>query len=124
MNNDEIRDGVKRKIVEEMAEAVKTAAKSGAWKEQAVSVDSDDAGQIARSAVEAAWQGMMGAGVPEWFSRAVSAAQIVLAQDELLGLDCVAALLDATKRADADRRPAALELLWRSMGGAALGVAM
>lgn len=124
MNNDEIRDGVKRKIVEEMAEAVKAAAKNGAWKERTVSVDSDDAGKIARSAVEAAWQGMMGAGVPEWFSRAVSAAQIVLVQDELLGLDCAAALLDATKRADADRRAAALELLWRSVNGMALGMAI
>lgn len=112
MANENIRDGVRRKMVEQMAAAVKDAAAKCLWQEPPVSMDSDDAGRLAKSAVESAYATMLGPGVPMWFSRAVNAAKRVLLEDELLGLDCVAALLASAERANADQRPAALELLW------------
>lgn len=87
------------------------SAEKGLWREPTVGMDSSDAGQIAKSAVESAWQSMMGPGVPMWFSRAADAAKRVLQADEMLGLECVAALMAAVDRAEPEHRPAALELL-------------
>lgn len=111
MANEDIRNGVKRKVVEQMAEAVKEAAAKSLWREPPVDAESADAGQIAKSAAEAAYGALMGPGVPAWFARAVDATGQVISEDELLGLDCVAALLGSTERAESDQKPAAM-LLW------------
>lgn len=115
MTNEDIRSGMKRKVAERMAEAVKVAAAKGLWREPPVDAESADAGKIAKSAVEAAYGALMGPGVPAWFARAVDAAGQVASEDELLGLDCVAALLASTERAASDQRPAAILLLWSIM---------
>lgn len=110
----QIKETMRKKLASELSSAVKAAAKTGRWETPAPQVDEDcspeDVAQMALGIAERALSEVQN-GVPSWFTRSVSVTRTVMAEDELQGLECIAALYASTINAGEMQRMAALELL-------------
>lgn len=127
-----IRETMRKRLSEELSDAVKTAAKTGRWEIPAPQVGDDctpeDVTQLAFGLAERTLSEMQD-GVPSWFTRSISATRAVMVEDELQGLECVAALYASTANASEAQRMAALERLLSVCKGTtfsatALGIAI
>lgn len=126
-----IRETMRKRLSEELSDAVKTAAKTGKWEIPTPQVSDDctaeDLTQLAFSLAERTLSETQD-GVPSWFTRSISATRAVMAEDELQGLECIAALYASTTNASDAQRMAALERLLSVCKGttfpSALGIAI
>lgn len=110
-NAETARNGMKTKFVGELAKTVIETAKSGKWSITVAELSEDSsADDIAKMALNAAFK-QFGVGrdnVPEWFNFCVIATKTVIAEDEMQGLECVAALYMATENATPEQKMTAI----------------
>ena len=106
LDQDQIIQNVNERITQDLAAAIKQAAKDGAW-EDAEEDDGVDPEKIIRRTMAT----YMGGSVPGWFLEALQATSYVLAADKMEGYGCIAALYEAASRAQTVKRMAALTKL-------------
>lgn len=106
LDQDKIIESVNRRITQDLAAAIKQAAKDGAW-EDAEEDDGVDPEKIIRRTMAT----YMGGSVPGWFLEALQATSYVLASDKMEGYGCIAALYEAASKAQTVKRMAALTKL-------------
>lgn len=106
IDQDKIIESVNRRIMQDLAAAIKQVAKDGVW-EDAEEDDGVDPEKIIRRTMAT----YMGGNVPGWFSEALQATSYVLAEDKMEGYGCIVALYDAASRANTVKRMAALTKL-------------
>lgn len=106
LDQDQIIQNVNERITQDLAAAIKQAAKDGAW-EDAEEDDGVDPEKIIRRTMAT----YMGGSVPGWFLEALQATSYVLAADKMEGYGCIAALYDAASKAQTVKRMAALTKL-------------
>lgn len=87
------------KLAEDLTKTVKEVAKSGEWELTTETEESEPEKIVRRMFANYA-----NGNVPEWFASAVSATSYVLSVDKAKGVECVAALYEATGRAPAELR--------------------
>lgn len=105
-DQDQIIKNVNERITQDLAAAIKQAAKDGAW-EDAEEDDGVDPEKIIRRTMAT----YMGGSVPGWFLEALQATSYVLAADKMEGYGCIAALYEAASKAQTVKRMAALTKL-------------
>lgn len=105
---EQIIKNVNERITQDLAAAIKQVAKNGAW-EEAEEDDGVDPEKIIRRTM-ATYMGM-GGSVPGWFTEALQATSYVLAANKMEGYGCIAALYEATSKANTAKRMAALTKL-------------
>lgn len=106
IDQDKIIESVNRRIMQDLAAAIKQVAKDGVW-EDAEEDDGVDPEKIIRRTMAT----YMGGNVPGWFSEALQATSYVLAEDKMERYGCIVALYDAASRANTVKRMAALTKL-------------
>lgn len=106
LNQEQIIQNVNERITQDLAAAIKQAAKDGAW-EDAEEDDGVDPEKIIRRTMAT----YMGGSVPGWFLEALQATSYVLAADKMEGYGCIAALYEAASKAQTVKRMAALTKL-------------
>lgn len=106
LDQDQIIQNVNERITQDLAAAIKQAAKDGAW-EDAEEEDGVDPEKIIRRTMAT----YMGGSVPGWFLEALQATSYVLATDKMEGYGCIAALHEAASKAQTVKRMAALTKL-------------
>lgn len=106
LDQDQIIQNVNERITQDLAAAIKQAAKDGAW-EDAEEDDGVDPEKIIRRTMET----YVGGSVPGWFLEALQATSYVLAVDKMEGYGCIAALYEAASKAKTVKRMAALTKL-------------
>lgn len=106
LDQDQIIQNVNERITQDLAAAIKQAAKDGAW-EDAEEDDGVDPEKIIRRTMAT----YMGGSVPGWFLEALQATSYVLAADKMEGYGCIAALYEAASKAQTVKRMAALTKL-------------
>lgn len=106
IDQDKIIESVNRRIMQDLAAAIKQVAKDGVW-EDAEEDDGVDPEKIIRRTMAT----YMGGSVPGWFSEALQATSYVLAEDKMEGYGCIAALYEAASKANTVKRMAALTKL-------------
>lgn len=106
LDQDQIIKNVNERITQDLAAAIKQAAKDGAW-EDAEEDDGVDPEKIIRRTMAT----YMGGSVPGWFLEALQATSYVLAADKMEGYGCIAALYEAASKAQTVKRMAALTKL-------------
>lgn len=106
LDQDQIIQNVNERITQDLAAAIKQAAKDGAW-EDAEEDDGVDPEKIIRRTMAT----YMGGSVPGWFFEALQATSYVLAADKMEGYGCIAALYEAASKAQTVKRMAALTKL-------------
>lgn len=106
LDQDQIIQNVNERITQDLAAAIKQAAKDGAW-EDAEEEDGVDPEKIIRRTMAT----YMGGSVPGWFLEALQATSYVLAADKMEGYGCIAALYEAASKAQTVKRMAALTKL-------------
>lgn len=102
LDQDKIIESVNRRITQDLAAAIKQAAKDGVWEDDGV-----DPEKIIRRTMAT----YMGGSVPGWFLEALQATSYVLAVDKMEGYGCIAALYEAASKAQTVKRMAALTKL-------------
>lgn len=105
------RKGMKKKFVDDLAKTVVETAKTGKWNITVAELSEDSsADEIAKMALDAAFKQFGGRrdNVPEWFDFCVIATKTVMAEDEMQGLECVAALYAATDTATPEQKMTAI----------------
>lgn len=106
LDQDQIIQNVNERITQDLAAAIKQAAKDGAW-EDAEEDDGVDPEKIIRRTMAT----YMGGSVPGWFLEALQATSYVLASDKMEGYGCIAALYESASKAKTVKRMAALTKL-------------
>lgn len=106
LDQDQIIQNVNERITQDLAAAIKQAAKDGVW-EDAEEDDGIDPEKIIRRTMAT----YMGGSVPGWFLEALQATSYVLASDKMEGYGCIAALYEAASKAQTVKRMAALTKL-------------
>lgn len=106
LDQDKIIESTNRRIMQDLAAAIKQVAKDGVW-EDAEEDDGVDPEKIIRRTMAT----YMGGSVPGWFSEALQATSYVLAEDKMEGYGCIAALYEAASKANTVKRMAALTKL-------------
>lgn len=117
-NAETARNGMKKKFVDELAKTVIETAKAGKWSITVTELSEDSsADDIAKMALDAAFKQFGGwrDNVPEWFSRCVIATKTVIAEDEMQGLECMAALYMATNNATPEQKMTAIGKLLEAL---------
>lgn len=98
---------------DELARTIKSVAETGNWDGNKVELDApddDDTVAVIRAAMDAAMTAMKNERtLPEWFMAALSATKTLMMADEMQGIECVAALYQATERTEGMTRMMALE---------------
>lgn len=105
-DQDQIIKNVNERITQDLAAAIKQVAKDGVW-EEAEEDDGVDPEKIIRRTMAT----YMGGSVPGWFLEALQATSYVMAEDKMKGYGCIAALYEATSKANTAKRMAALTKL-------------
>lgn len=106
LEQDQIIKNVNVRITQDLAAAIKQAAKDGVW-EDAEEDDGVDPEKIIRRAMAT----YVGGSVPGWFLEALQATSYVLAADKMVGCGCIAALYESASKAQTVKRMAALTKL-------------
>lgn len=94
-------------LIDNLAFSVKQVAGKAQWNiltdNPADDYSADKAGNLAMYEVRKQLRGDT-ANLPDWFLSCVEAVKTIIANDEMQGMECVAALLMATDRATAEQR--------------------
>lgn len=106
LDQDQIIKNLNLRIMQDLVAAIKQVAKDGVW-EDAEEDDGVDPEKIIRRTMAT----YMGGNVPGWFLEALQATSYVLAEDKIEGYGCIAALYEATSKAQEVKRMAALTKL-------------
>lgn len=106
LDQDQIIQNVNERITQDLAAAIKQAAKDGVWED----VEEDD-GVDPEKIIRRTMATYMGGSVPGWFLEALQATSYVLASDKMEGYGCIAALYEAASKAQTVKRMAALTKL-------------
>lgn len=110
-NAETARKGMKKKFVDELAKTVIETAKVGKWDMTVVELSEESSvDDIAKMALDAARRQLSGScdNVPEWFNYCLTATRIVTGEDEMQGLECMAALYMATDKATSEQKLTAI----------------
>lgn len=106
LDQDQIIKNLNLRIMQDLVAAIKQVAKDGVW-EDAEEDDGVDPEKIIRRTMAT----YMGGNVPGWFLEALQATSYVLAEDKIEGYGCIAALYEATSKAQEVKRMVALTKL-------------
>lgn len=106
LDQDQIIKNLNLRITQDLVAAIKQVAKNGVWED----VEEDD-GVDPEKIIRRTMATYMGGSVPGWFLDALQATSYVMATDKLEGYGCIAALYEATSKAQAVKRMAALTKL-------------
>lgn len=105
-DQEQIIKDVNGRIMQDLAAAIKQVAKDGVWED----VEEDD-GVDPEKIIRRTMATYIGGNVPGWFLDALQATSYVMATDKLEGYGCIVALYEATNKAQAAKRMAALTKL-------------
>lgn len=103
---EQIIKNVNERITQDLAAAIKQVAKDGVWDD----TEEDDGGDPEKI-IRRTMATYMGGSVPGWFLEALQATSNVLAANKMEGYGCIAALYEATSKANTVKRMAALTKL-------------
>ena len=106
LDQDQIIKNVNERITQDLAAAIKQAAKDGAWEDT-----EEDDGVDPEKIIRRTMATYMGGSVPGWFLEALQATSYVLAADKMEGYGCIAALYEAASKSQTVKRMAALTKL-------------
>ena len=106
LDQDQIIQNVNERITQDLAAAIKQAAKDGAWEDT-----EEDDGVDPEKIIRRTMATYMGGSVPGWFLEALQATSYVLAADKMEGYGCIAALYEAASKSQTVKRMAALTKL-------------
>lgn len=124
INAETYRGDIKKKLIGALASAVKQTAEIGEWCLPVDGLTQENASEnITQIALQMAMKQLRGEAVniPSWFSSCICAAKTIIAEDEMQGMECVAALYVSTDKALAEQRLEAVQQLLHVIAPATTG---